>query len=139
MIVLDTNVLSEVMRPSPARAVAAWMAGEKPGRFFFTTAVTEAEIRLGIEVLPAGRRKQELEAAAQRIIALFDDRILPFDSMATREFARIVAGRRRAGLPIGDLDAQIAAIARSRSMALATRNVLDFHGTGINVLDPWTA
>jgi predicted nucleic acid-binding protein len=138
MIVLDTNVLSQVMRPSPARAVAAWMAGENPNGLF-TTAVTEAEIRLGIEVLPAGRRKQELEAAAQRIIALFDDRILPFDSMATREFARIVAGRRRAGLPIGDLDAQIAAIARSRSMALATRNVLDFHGTGINVLDPWTA
>ena len=138
MIVLDTNVLSQVMRPSPARAVAAWMAGENPNGLF-TTAVTEAEIRLGIEVLPAGRRKQELEAAAQRIIALFDDRILPFDSMATREFARIVAGRRPAGLPIGDLDAQIAAIARSRSMALATRNVLDFHGTGINVLDPWTA
>jgi toxin FitB len=138
MIVLDTNVLSEVMRPSPARAVAAWMAGENPNGLF-TTAVTEAEIRLGIEVLPAGRRKQELEAAAQRIIALFDDRILPFDSMATREFARIVAGRRRAGLPIGDLGAQIAAIARSRSMALATRNVLDFHGTGINILDPWTA
>jgi hypothetical protein len=89
-------------------------------------------------VLPAGRRKQELEAAAQRVIALFDNRILPFDSMATQEFARIVAGRRLAGVPIGDLDAQIAAIARSRDMALATRNVLDFRGTGINVLDPWT-
>jgi toxin FitB len=137
MIVLDTNVLSEVMKPSPARAVAAWMAGENPNGLF-TTAVTEAEIRLGIEVLPAGRRKQELEAAAQRVIALFDNRILPFDSVATQEFARIVAGRRRAGLPIGDLDAQIAAIARSREMVLATRNVLDFRGTGINVLDPWT-
>lgn len=100
--------------------------------------MTEAEIRLGIEVLPAGRRKQELEAAAQRIITLFETRILPFESMATQLFAQIVAGRRRLGLPIGDLDAQIAAIARSRGMALATRNVLDFHGTGINVIDPWS-
>jgi predicted nucleic acid-binding protein len=137
MIVLDTNVLSEVMKPTPAHAVAAWMAGENPDGLF-TTAVTEAEIRLGIEVLPAGRRKQELEAAAQRVIALFDNRILPFDSVATQEFAWIVAGRRRAGVPIGDLDAQIAAITRSRGMALATRNVLDFHGTAINVLDPWS-
>ena len=136
MIVLDTNVLSEVMKPSPAPTVAAWMERENPSDLY-TTAVTEAEIRLGIEVLPAGRRKQELEAAAQRVIALFDTRILPFDSMATQLFAQIVAGRRRAGLPIGDLDAQIAAIARSRSMALATRNVLDFHATGINVVDPW--
>jgi len=136
MIVLDTNVLSEVMKPSPAPTVAAWMARENPGGLF-TTAVTEAEIRLGVEVLPAGRRKQELEAAAQRIIALFDTRILPFDSIATQLFAQIVAGRRRMGLPIGDLDAQIAAIARSRGMALATRNVLDFDGTGIDVIDPW--
>ena len=112
------------------------MARENPGGLF-TTAVTEAEIRLGVEVLPAGRRKQELEAAARRIIALFDTRILPFDSIATRLFAQIVAGRRRMGLPIGDLDAQIAAIARSRGMALATRNMLDFDGTGIDVIDPW--
>jgi toxin FitB len=101
MIVLDTNVLSEVMKPSPDRAVAAWMAGENPNGLF-TTAVTEAEIRLGIEVLPTGRRKQELEAAAQRVIALFDNRILPFDTVATQEFARIVAGRsanRRLGRP----------------------------------------
>jgi predicted nucleic acid-binding protein len=136
MIVLDTNVLSEVMKPSPDITVAAWMARQIPAALF-TTAVTEAEIRLGIEVLPAGRRKQGLETASQRIIALFDTRILPFDSTATQLFAQIVADRRRLGLPIGDLDAQIAAIARSRGMVLATRNVLDFYGTGIEVIDPW--
>jgi predicted nucleic acid-binding protein len=136
MIVVDTNVLSEVMKPSPAPAVVVWLAGvELEG--LFTTVVNEAEIRLGIELLPNGRRKRELQEAAERIIALFDIRILSFDSMATQYFAQIVAGRRRMGQPIDDLDAQIAAVARSHHMALATRNVLDFHGTGIKVLDPW--
>jgi toxin FitB len=137
MILLDTNVLSEMMKLSPAPAVAAWMAGADP-EGLFTTVISEAEIRLGIELLPDGRRKRELQHAAERIIALFDARILSFDSMATGYFAQIVAGRRRMGLPIGDLDAQIAAVARSHDMALATRNILDFRGTGITVLDPWS-
>jgi predicted nucleic acid-binding protein len=136
MIVVDTNVLSEVMKPSPAPAVVAWLAGVEI-KGLFTTVVNEAEIRLGIELLPNGRRKRELQEAAERIIALFDIRILSFDSMATQYFAQIIAGRRRMGQPIDDLDAQIAAVARSHNMALATRNVLDFHGTGIKVLDPW--
>ena len=109
MIVLDTNVLSEAMKPSPAAPVAAWMVRESPDSLF-TTTVTEAEIRLGIEVLPAGRRRQDLVAAAQRVIAMFDARILPFDRGAAVSFARIVASRRREGLPISDMDAQIAAI-----------------------------
>jgi toxin FitB len=136
MILLDTNVLSEVKKPSPAPAAAEWMAKSNP-EGLFTTVVNEAEIRLGIELLPDGRRKRELQDAAERIIALFDARILAFDSMATSHFAQIVAGRRRMGLPIGDMDAQIVAVARSHDMALATRNVLDFRGTGITVLDPW--
>lgn len=135
MIVLDTNVLSEVMKPLPSLTVAAWMAAANPSDLF-TTAVTEAEIRLGIELLPIGRRKLQLDAGAQRIFALFDNRILPFDSIASRAFAQIVADRRRAGVPISDLDAQIAAITGSRGMALATRNVQDFQGTGINIIDP---
>ena len=98
MIVLDTNVLSEAMKPLPAAPVAAWMVRESLDSLF-TTTVTEAEIRLGIEVLPAGRRKQDLVAAAQRIIAMFDARILPFDRGAAVSFARIVAARRREGLP----------------------------------------
>jgi predicted nucleic acid-binding protein len=136
MIVVDTNVLSEVMKPSPAPAVVAWLAGVDL-KGLFTTVVNEAEIRLGIELLPNGRRKRELQEAAERIIALFDIRILSFDSMATQYFAQIIASRRRMGLLIDDLDAQIAAVARSHHMALATRNVLDFHGTGIKVVDPW--
>jgi toxin FitB len=137
MIVLDTNVLSEVMKPSPAPSVAAWMT-KTDWAGLFTTVVNEAEIRLGIELLPEGRRKRELQEAAERLIALLDVRVLSFDSMATPYFAQIVAGRRRMGLPINDLDAQIAAVTRSHDMALATRNVVDFNGTGIKVFDPWS-
>jgi toxin FitB len=137
MIVLDTNVLSEVMKPSPAPAVAAWMAKTDLAGLF-TTVVNEAEIRLGIELLPEGRRKRELQEAADRVIALLDVRVLPFDSMATQYFAQIVAGRRRMGLHIDDLDAQIAAVTRSHDMTLATRNVVDFRGAGIKVFNPWS-
>jgi toxin FitB len=136
MIVLDTNVLSEAMRASPARAVAAWMARENP-RDLFTTAITEAEILLGVSMLPDGRRKSDLQAAAKRIIALFASRILPFEGEAAQSFAQIVAGRRRRGLPINDFDTLIASIAHSRGMALATRNVADFEGIGIDIIDPW--
>jgi toxin FitB len=136
MIVLDTNVLSEVMRASPERAVAVWMARENP-RDLFTTAITEAEILLGVAMLPDSRRKNELNAAARRVIALFASRILPFESRAAQSFAQIVAARRRLGSPINDFDALIAAITHSQGMALATRNISDFEGTGINVIDPW--
>lgn len=138
MIVLDTNVLSEEMKPAPDAAVHRWLLGQNAGDLF-TTAVTEAEIRLGIAILPDGKRKQELETAASRILALFDGRILPFDSAAAPEFARIVAERRRMGRPVADFDAQIAAITLSRGMTLATRNGPDFVGTGLAVIDPWTS
>jgi toxin FitB len=99
--------------------------------------VTEAEIVYGITILPNGRRKRELDAAAQRIFSLFTGRILPFDSTAAHAFAQIVAERRRTGQPIEDFDGQIAAIALSRGMALATRDVQDFAGTGVQLVDPW--
>jgi predicted nucleic acid-binding protein len=104
MIVLDTNVLSEAMKPSPNPALARWMMREH-GRGLFTTAVSEAEIIYGIAILPEGRRKRDLEAAAQGVLALFAGRILPFDSLAAREFAAIVIDRRRLGRPINDFDA----------------------------------
>lgn len=132
MIVLDTNVLSEAMKP----AVAKWMVREH-GRGLFTTAVSEAEIAYGIEILSDGRRKHELESAAQGIFALFAGRILPFDSVAAREFAAIVAGRRHLGRPIEVFDAQIAAIARAHSMSVATRDIRDFADTGVQLIDPW--
>src|SRR5262249_15223521 len=99
MIVLDTNVLSEAMKSSPDATLARWMVRER-GRGLFTTALSEAEIIYGITILPDGRRKRDLDAAAQSVLALFAGRILPFDSLAAREFAAIVADRRRLGRPI---------------------------------------
>ncbi len=136
MIVLDTNVLSEAMKPAPAPAAASWMARQKAAGLF-TTAVSEAEILLGIAILPDGRRKQELEVAARRVLGLFSNRILSFDSAAAQVYAKIVTKRREIGRPIGGFDAQIAAIAYSRGMALATRNVPDFDGVGVTLIDPW--
>jgi len=136
MIVLDTNVLSEEMKAAPEPAVHSWLSRQIP-LDLFTTAVTEAEIFYGVTMLPDGKRKRDLGAAAQRVLALFAGRILPFDSAAAREFAQIVTDRRRAGQPIEHFDAQIAAIARSRGMALATRDMQDFAGTGVQVIDPW--
>lgn len=138
MIVLDTNVLSEVMKAAPARNVANWMLRE-PRSGLYTTAICEAEIRLGIAVLPDGKRKRELEVAALKVLALLAGRILPFDSAAALEFGRVVAERRRLGRPIETFDAQIAAIAASRGMRLATRNGPDFADTGVPVVDPWQA
>ena len=138
MIVLDTNVVSEAMRVSPTRSVAAWIARLNP-RDLFTTSITEAEILLGIAILPEGRRNSDLQEAAQRVMSLFASRILPFESTAARSFSQIVAGRRRVGMPINDFDAQIAAITLSRGMALATRNTSDFQGIGINLIDPWNS
>jgi toxin FitB len=136
MIVLDTNVLSEAMKPSPEPAVALWIMRER-GRDLFTTAVSEAEILYGIAILPNGRRKHDLEAAARSVLSLFTGRILPFDSLAPREFALIVADRRRLGRPIDNLDAQIAAITRARKMSLATRDIQDFSEIGVTTIDPW--
>jgi predicted nucleic acid-binding protein len=136
MIVLDTNVLSEEMKPVPEPAVHDWLSRQN-SLDLFTTAVTEAEIIYGVAILPDGKRKRELDAAAKRILALFAGRILPFDSTAAHDFALIVADRHRAGRPIEDFDALIAAITRSRGMTLATRDVQDFAGTGVGIIDPW--
>lgn len=138
MIVLDTNVLSEPMRPKPDETVLGWL-GRQPVSLLFTTTICEAEIFLGLALLAEGQRRSGLEAAAR---AVFDEdfagRILPFDRQAAREFAAIVAGRRQAGRPIAHADAQIAAIAKSRGARIATRNVADFEGCGIPIVSPWT-
>lgn len=139
MIVLDTNVLSEMMRPEPAEAVRLWLA-RQPVAQVFTTAVTEAELLYGVALLPDGRRRDMLRDA---VIALFAEdlagRVLPFDSAAAAQYAALATGRRRSGRPIALADAQIAAIARSRGAAVATRNVADFEGCGIGTVDPWNA
>lgn len=138
MIVLDTNVLSEVMRPRPEPVVATWL-GAQPVTSLFVTAVTQAEILYGLALLPRGRRRDDLLAAAR---SLFDEefagRILPFDSDAAVAYSVIAADRRAAGRPISQFDAQIAAIVRSRGGALATRNTADFLDCGIALADPWS-
>jgi len=138
MLVIDTNVASELMRPSPTPGVAAWIA-ERDASAMYLTAVSEAELRFGVGILPEGRRRTALEAAMRRWLEIgFADRILPFDSAAARAYAAIAVDRRSSGRPIGNADCQIAAISRSRGASLVTRNVRDFEGTGIDVLDPWT-
>lgn len=137
VILLDTNVVSELMRPAPSEPVLHWIAGHPPMTLFLS-AVSEAELRMGVAVLPEGRRREALRAAVDAMIAEdFADRVLSFDSGAARAYAEIAAGRRAAGHPISQFDCQIAGIARARGAAVATRNVADFRGCGIAVIDPW--
>ena len=139
MFAIDTNVASELMRPNPAPAVAVWIAERDAGEIYLT-AVSEAELRYGVAILPAGKRRNALEAAMTRWLDQgFRERILPFDSAAARAYAEIAAARRDAGRPLGEADCQIAAICRSKGAVLVTRNVRDFEGTGVNIIDPWRA
>ena len=138
MFVLDTNVVSEFMRESPEPKVRAWLDDQLTSTLF-VTAVTEAEIRTGIAILPDGERRRGLTAAAERAFGvLFAERILPFDSYAAQAYAVIAAARRAAGHPIDHADCQIAATARSLGASVATRNVHDFEGCGIDVINPWS-
>jgi hypothetical protein len=139
MILLDTNILSELMRPAPEAAVEQWLA-DQPAASVFISAITEAELRYGLALLPPGKRRSALAAGIEDMLGKdFSGRILPFDSPAAVAFAEIAAERRQAGRPIAQADAQIAAIARSRGAALATRNVSDFEGCGIEIVNPWQA
>ena len=137
MIVLDTNVVSELMRPQPDQTVLQWMANQ-PSVDLFTTTITQAEILFGLAILPDGRRKAGLLAAAEAMFDLdFAGRILPFDTASAREFAALAAERQRKGRPAGAFDVQVAAIARSRRAVVATRNVADFEDFGPPVVNPW--
>ena len=137
MVVLDTNVVSELMRTSPYPPVDAWAAGYAAEELYFS-AVSEAELWYGAAIMPEGQRRDTLVSDIESmLLAAFDNRILPFDSEAATAYAEIVAARRRIGRPISQPDCQIAAIARSRGMAVATRNLCDFVGMGIELIDPW--
>lgn len=136
MIVVDTNVTSELMKPSPSQAVASWVR-DRSDAGLHTTSITFAEIGYGIERLTAGRRKAMLKAAAEEVFATFSSQVLAFDALAAVEYATIVSHRDRAGAPIDGFDAQIASICRAHDAPLATRNVKDFQDTGIDVIDPW--
>jgi predicted nucleic acid-binding protein len=139
MILLDTNVLSEFMRAQPSARVVAWLDAQ-PAHDLYTSAVSRAEIELGLALMPPGKRQAGLSQAAQ---AMFEDdfagRCLPFDEASASHHARTVASRTRLGRPISVEDAQIAAIALARGMALATRNTADFADIeGLSVIDPWS-
>ena len=137
MVLLDTNVVSDLMLVSPNPEVLVWVDNQ-PSRELFVTAITEAEVRTGIAFLPEGARRRGLVDAVERTLgSLFADRVLPFDSAAARAYAEVAAARRAAGRPISQSDCQIAAIAFARGMAVATRNIRDFSETGVDVIDPW--
>jgi predicted nucleic acid-binding protein len=139
MIILDTNVLSELMKPKPDPAVVAWMGGQ-PAASLYTTSITQAEILYGVMLLPRSRRRSALEDAATSMFAEdFGERILGFDRDAAQAYAQIASDRRRAGRPISHFDAQIAAIARFMGAAIATRNTADLDGCGVAVVNPWKA
>lgn len=137
MILIDTNVVSELMRPAPAPAVLAWFS-DRNAADLFLSAVSEAELRAGAAYLPAGRRREGLVAAIDAMIAEdFGGRVLLFDSAAAKSYAVIAAARRAAGQPIAEADCQIAAIAQAQGAVVATRNVADFRGCGVEIIDPW--
>jgi toxin FitB len=138
MLILDTNVISETMLPEPSPRVLAWWSQQGKSGELHVTTVTVAEILFGIEILPRGKRHGKLLAEAEAMFSEdFAGRILPFDEDAARVFPQVAASRRGQGRPIAEFDAQIAAIARSRGAALATRNTADFEGCGVRLLNPW--
>jgi predicted nucleic acid-binding protein len=138
VIILDTNVVSELMKAAPDATVSQWFTAQDGSRIF-TTAVSQAEIGHGIRRLPAGRRKRALEAASLRVFrTVFDGRVLPFDQAAAERYGALSAAREASGRPISVLDAQIAAICWSRPGArLATRDMKDFRGLDLDLVDPW--
>lgn len=136
MIVLDTNVVSALMRREPDASVVAWL-DSLPAESVWTTAVTVFEVRLGLEILVAGRRRRELEEAFAKVLAEdFEGRVLPLDEAAAQAAGRIAAERRRAGRTVEIRDVQIAGITKARKATLATRNTRHFEGCGLALIDP---
>lgn len=138
MMVWDTNVVSELMRPEPHELVVAWTDRQPVGEVFIT-AITLAELWYGIGRLPMGRRRNELaEVFDEMLTEDFERRVLGFDRVAAAHYADLVVERERMGRPISMADAQIAAICRSHGAAIATRNVDDFADVGVDIVNPWT-
>jgi len=136
MIILDTNVVSELMKPQPDEWVSRWVLAQAAGNLY-TTSITLAEILYGIERLPNGKRKGLLRTTASAVFDAFAEQVLPFDAGSAAHYPTIVVARDRLGLPIDGFDAQIASICRTHGGSLATRNVKDFGHTGIDLTDPW--
>ena len=138
MIVLDTNVISETFRPTPDAGVLAWL-DDQPRESLFTTTPSVAEIRYGIVRLAKGRRRVQLMSLYEQMIGKFDQRILPFDFAAAEVFSELFVERVKGGRSAGIFDLAIAAVAKSRGAAVATRNITHFDMIGIPVINPWSA
>ena len=139
MIIIDTNVVSELFRPSPDVAVETWLGAQDP-RDIYLTAISEGELLYGVAILPEGRRREGLAIAIEGILREeFAGRILPYDSDAAAAYAVIAASRREMGRPMSTADCQIAAIAYTRGAKIATRNIPDFEACQVRLINPWTA
>lgn len=137
MILLDTNVLSALMRSEPDSAVVQWLDGQPP-ESIWTTSITVFEVQYGLESLAEGRRRQQLEEAFASVIEDdLENRVAAFDQRAGLDCGKLAAENRRAGRPVEIRDVQIAAIARTRKAALATRNLSHFEGIGVDLINPW--
>ena len=137
MILLDTNIISELLRKTPEPKVALWLAAQQSSDIYLS-AVSEAELRLGVAIMPPGHWRAALAGMVNGILQEdFRARILPFDHAAAVAYADVASDRRAAGRPISQFDCQIAAIARSNGATVATRNVRDFESCGIAIIDPW--
>jgi predicted nucleic acid-binding protein len=138
MIVLDTNVVSEAMKPQPDPAVLAWLDAQAAETLYLTS-VTLAELWFGIGALPAGRRSDALSRTLEGLLPLFEGRILPFDALAARHYAQLAVAARSAGRGLPTPDGYIAAIASAQGFAVATRDTAPFEAAGRVVINPWTA
>ena len=137
MILLDTNVVSELYRPAPNASVVTWFDAQDNDQLYLCAPVL-AELRFGMERLESGRRKDALRAAIERLEGvLYRNRILPFDVACVPHYGRLVAARQRAGLTMQQMDAFIAAIAVANGSALATRNIDHFDGLGLELINPF--
>lgn len=136
MVVLDTNVISELLRPQPDRNVLAWAEDRLAGEVA-VAATTAAELLAGVQIMPAGARRRRLASEIEELLERFE--ILAFDCTAARHYADLVTARRAAGRPIMPFDAQIAATTRAHGAAIATRDAAGFEGCGLEVIDPWSS
>lgn len=138
MILLDTNVISEPLRPKPSSVVVAWL-DRQPLETLFLSAITVAELRFGIAALPAGKRRDRLEDDFERrVLPLFLPRVLPFDLSTTQAYAALMASARAAGRAIAVADGYIAATASANGLTVATRDTAPFDAAGVQVIDPWS-
>ena len=138
MIILDTNVVSEPLKPNPDAAVLRWLDRQSPATLYLTT-ISQAELLAGVSALPAGKRRTELRRVINdELAALFADRILPFGERSAEAYAQVVTAAHVAGNPVDFADAAIGAIAIEHQFILATRNVRDFKGTAVKLLNPWS-